>query len=73
MPPIETMNSTTTPQMPFSASRRSAQDERSPAGPADGSRHTTQRTARHSSAAARMPGNTPAANSRPMLVSVMMP
>ena len=49
------------------------QGVRSPGGPAFGSRQVMYCTARHSSSVARIPGSTPAANSLPMLVSVMIP
>ena len=49
------------------------QVERSPRGPEAGSVHTIHCTARHSSKVASMPGRMPAANSLPMLVSVITP
>ncbi len=73
MPPSTTTTSSATPQMSRSARSRSAQVERSAAGPAEGSRQVIQLTATIISAAHIRPGSTPAAKSLPMLVSVTMP
>jgi len=58
---------------PAIVDQRSRQLVRSPRGPAFGSRHVTYCTAMQSSSVAKMPGSTPAANSLPILVSVMIP
>ena len=58
---------------PSSVAKRSRQLIRSPGGPALGSRQVMYCTARHNRTVARTPGRMPAANSLPMLVSVMMP
>ena len=59
--------------MSRSARKRSLQLLRSPAGPASGSRQVIQLTPTINIVAHIRPGNTPAANSLPMLVSVTMP
>jgi hypothetical protein len=71
MPPITSVNSTITPQIPRSARHRSGHEVRSPGGPDAGLRQVCQATASISRMVAMMPGMTPAANISPMLVSVM--